>query len=249
MVQTPSFLFYDLETFGLDPRYDRVAQFAAIRTDEQCNVIEEPIVLYCRLSDDYLPDPLAILVTHITPDEVQEKGLNEREFFKEIEKHFSVPGTCVLGYNNLRFDDEFIRFGFFRNFISPYEREYTHGNSRFDVLDLVRSTHDFRPEGINWPINPSSGYPSFKLTSITEANGISHEDAHDALSDVKATISVTHMIQEKQPKLFSYFPADEKQAVCPLTSSHSPRSTPRTDQGRVHRCRRRYTDHHPHSQL
>ena len=205
MAQTPSFLFYDLETFGLDPRYDRVAQFAAIRTDVQCNIIGEPIVLYCRLSDDYLPDPLAILVTHITPDEVQEKGLNERTFFKEIEKHFSVPGTCVLGYNNLRFDDEFIRFGFFRNFINPYAREYSNGNSRFDILDLVRSTHDFRPQGINWPINPSSGYPSFKLTSLTEANNIPHQDAHDALSDVKATISLTRLIQEKQPKLFSYF--------------------------------------------
>ncbi len=205
MAQSPSFLFYDLETFGLDPRHDRVAQFAAIRTDMEMNMIGEPIILYCRLSDDYLPDPLAILVTHITPDEVNEKGLAERDFFVEIQKHFSVPNTCVLGFNSLRFDDEFIRFGFFRNFIDPYSREYANGNSRFDVLDLVRSTHDFRPEGINWPINASSGYPSFKLTSLTEANNIAHEAAHDALSDVKATIGITKLIKEKQPKLFSYF--------------------------------------------
>ncbi len=205
MAHQNTFLFYDLETFGLDPQHDRVAQFAAVRTDTELKVIDKPIVLYCRLSDDYLPDPLAILITHITPDEVNTKGMPEREFFLEINRHFSVENTCVLGFNSLRFDDEFIRFGLFRNFIDPYAREYAHGNSRFDILDLVRATHDFRPEGIHWPINPTTGFPSFSLTSLTEANNISHEDAHDALSDVMATLEVTRLIREKQPKLFNYF--------------------------------------------
>ena len=41
-----SFLFYDLETFGSDPRRSRIAQFAALRTDESLQEIEEPISFF-----------------------------------------------------------------------------------------------------------------------------------------------------------------------------------------------------------
>ncbi len=207
MKNRETFYWYDLETFGLNPKLDRIAQFAGIRTDSDLNFIddEEPMVLYCRLSDDYLPDPSACLVTGITPQEVQEKGLTESQFISTINSILSVPRTCAVGYNSLRFDDEFLRNTLFRNFHDPYKREWENGNTRWDILDLVRATHDLRPEGINWPVNAETGNPSFKLTALTEANGISHEHAHDALSDVYATIEMARLIRDKQPKLFDYY--------------------------------------------
>ncbi|MWR36515.1 exodeoxyribonuclease I, partial [Escherichia coli] len=44
----PTFLFHDYETFGTHPALDRPAQFAAIRTDSEFNVIGEPEVFYCK---------------------------------------------------------------------------------------------------------------------------------------------------------------------------------------------------------
>ncbi|MDD4258230.1 MAG: exodeoxyribonuclease I [Sphaerochaetaceae bacterium] len=205
MITEETFFWYDLETFGLDPRYDRIAQFAGIRTTMNLQQIGDPEVLYCRLSDDYLPDPLACLVTRITPQEVEEKGLCESEFIGKINDLFSVPGTCAVGFNSIRFDDEFIRNTLFRNFIDPYKREYKNGNSRWDIIDLVRAAYDLRPEGINWPKSKESGKPSFTLIDLMEANGFDNEHAHDALNDVHATMKIARLIREKQPKLFDYF--------------------------------------------
>jgi len=213
MKNRETFYWYDLETFGLNPKFDRIAQFAGIRTDSDLNIIEEPTIFYCKLSDDYLPDPLACLVTGITPQEVEEKGLVESEFIGRINEIFSVPRTCAVGFNSLRFDDEFIRNALFRNFLDPYKREWENGNSRWDILDLVRAAHDLRPENINWPINEETGNPSFRLTALTEANGISHEHAHDALSDVYATLEMAKLILLKQPKLFEYYLSLRKKQV------------------------------------
>jgi len=200
----PSILWYDLETFGLDSRGDRIAQFAAIRTDLDLRQIEEPTILYCKLSDDYLPDPLSCLVTGITPQEVNAKGLVEAEFIQLINAEFSRPDTTVAGFNSIRFDDEFIRNALYRNFFDPYRREYEHNNSRWDIIDLVRATHDLRPEGIRWPERNEVNRPVFRLTSLTEANGIEHLGAHDALVDVRATIAIARLIKEKQPRLYQY---------------------------------------------
>ena len=195
--------WYDLETFGRDPYYDRIAQFAGIRTNDKFEPVDEPLVLYCRITPDYLPDPQACLLTGITPRETLEKGMSERDFAKRIHDEFSKPGTCALGYNSIRFDDEFIRNLLYRNFYDPYEREWANGNSRWDIMDLVRTAHDLRPEGIVWP-KDDGGRSRFKLELLSRANGVSHDHAHDALSDVRATIGLAKLIYEKQPKLFSY---------------------------------------------
>jgi len=180
-----------------------VAQFAAVRTNDKFEPVEDPIVLYCRITPDYVPDPYACLITGITPQETLEKGLREYDFIKAIDREFSRPGTCVAGYNSIRFDDEFIRNLYYRNFYDPYRREWANGNSRWDILDLVRATHDLRPEGINW-VNHEDGRPLFKLEKLTEANGITHEHAHDALSDVYATIAMAKLVSDAQPKLFRW---------------------------------------------
>ena len=200
-----TFFWYDLETFGLSPFYDRIAQFAGQRTDMDLNPVGEPVVLYCRLAADYVPDPQSCLVTGITPQEVKAKGIPESEFAQKINDLFSVPNTCVVGFNNISFDDEFIRNLFYRNFIDPYEREWKNGCSRWDIIDLVRAAHDLRPEGINWPVSKDTGKPLFKLTELTGANNIEQIGAHDAMVDVNATIAVAKLIKEKQPKLFNHY--------------------------------------------
>ncbi len=196
-------LWYDLETFGFHSRYDRIAQFAAIRTDENLKQLEDPVVYYGKLSPDYLPDPMSCLLTGITPQEANTRGIIEVELIQAIDRQFSRPGTCILGYNSIAFDDEFIRNLYYRNFYDPYRREWANGNSRWDILNLARATRDLRPEGIIWPVN-EEGRPSVKLDLLAEANNLHHEYAHDALSDVKATIAVANLIKMKQPKLFKW---------------------------------------------
>ncbi len=198
-----TFLWYDLETFGRDPRWDRIAQFAAVRTDGQLNPIDEPIVLYGKISPDYLPSPEACLITGLTPKRTAD-GLVEAELAAQIHAQMSVPGTCTVGFNSLKFDDEFIRNLFYRNFYDPYRREYASGNSRWDILPLVRLAHDLRPEGIEW-VYDESGKPVFRLEELTTANGLDHEHAHDALSDVEATRAVAALIKETQPKLYDFY--------------------------------------------
>jgi exodeoxyribonuclease-1 len=198
-----TFYWHDYETWGADPRKDRAAQFAGIRTDEELNIIGQPLVCYCRPADDLLPQPEACLITGLTPQKALREGVDETEFFRLIHREMAQPGTCGVGYNSIRFDDEFTRFGFFRNFIDPYAREWQNGNSRWDIIDMVRLTHALRPEGIVWP-KREDGTTSFRLEELSAANGIAHEAAHDALSDVHATIALAGLIRQRQPRLFDY---------------------------------------------
>ncbi|RFF26748.1 MULTISPECIES: exodeoxyribonuclease I [unclassified Wenzhouxiangella] len=198
-----TFLWHDFETFGADPRRDRPAQFAARRTDTALNPIGEPEVLYCRPADDMLPQPMACLITGITPQTARERGLPENEFAARIFELMSARGTCSVGYNNFRFDDEVTRHLFWRNFIDPYEREWANGNSRFDLIDLMRLARAVRPEGIEWP-DYEDGRPSFRLEDLAAANGMDTSQAHDALADVNATIAMARLLKENQPKLWDW---------------------------------------------
>ena len=195
--------WHDYETFGADPVRDRPSQFAGQRTDEALNPIGEPLVLYCRPAVDRLPSPEACLITGITPQIARERGEIEAVFIAGILEQLSVPGTCGAGYNSLRFDDEITRHTLFRNFQDPYAREWQNGCSRWDIIDLARMTAALRPDGIRWPGKPD-GSPSFRLTDLTEANGLEHSDAHDALSDVRATIALARLLRNRQPKLFQW---------------------------------------------
>lgn len=215
-MSTPSLYWFDYETFGTHPAWDRPCQFAGIRTDMELKEIGEPLMLYCRQSMDYLPHPGACKVTGLSPIQVNRQGLPEHQFIEKIIKEIGAPGTCSLGYNSIRFDDEFSRHTLFRNFMDPYEHEYRDGASRWDLLDVVRLTRALRPEGINWPFN-EDGRPSNRLEHLSAANGIAHVDAHDALSDVRATIEMAKLIKRAQPKLFHYaFDNRGKQALAKL---------------------------------
>ena len=197
-----TFLWHDYETFGTDTRRDRPAQFAAIRTDAELHEIGAPLMWYCRPGDDYLPSPEACLITGITPQLCLERGVAESEFAARIEAEMARPGTIAVGYNTIRFDDEITRHLFWRNLIDPYAREWQNQCGRWDLLDVVRMAHALRPEGIEWP--QVDGRPSFRLELLTRANGIAHEAAHDALSDVRATIALARLLRQCQPRLFEH---------------------------------------------
>ncbi|MDE3736958.1 exodeoxyribonuclease I [Metapseudomonas resinovorans] len=199
---TSSIFWHDYETTGINPRCDRPLQVAGIRTDEALNEIGEPINLYCKPSDDILPHPAACLVTGILPGTLAEKGLGEAEFMHRVHAELALPGTCGAGYNTLRFDDEVTRYSLYRNFYDPYAREWQGGNSRWDLIDVVRTAYALRPEGIEWP--QQDGRVSLRLELLTAANGIDHGQAHDALSDVRATIALARLLRERQPRLFDY---------------------------------------------
>ena len=200
-----SYLFYDLETFGIDPRKTRIAQFAAIRTDTDLNPIEDPIDILIKPADDLLPSPEAALVTGITPQYTAEHGLCEADAFARIHDALGTPNTCVLGYNSLRFDDEFIRYGLFRNLYDPYEREWRGGNSRWDLLDVMRLAYALRPDGLAWPMREDEpDVPSFRLEHLAELNQVRIGDAHEALSDVRALIGLAKKFKQAQPRLWEY---------------------------------------------
>ena len=202
-----SFFWHDYETFGLDPRWARPSQFAGVRTDADLNIIAEPLTLYCQPSIDTLPHPESCLITGITPQHCLQHGLPEYRFAQKIAAEFLVPGTCAVGFNSIRFDDEFTRHLLYRNFYDPYEREWKNGNSRWDILDVLRLMRALRPEGMVWPSleeGEETGRPIFRLESLTKANGLQHDSAHDAMSDVLATIAVARQMKKAQPKLFEY---------------------------------------------
>ena len=202
-----TFFWHDYETFGREPRRDRPSQFAGVRTDAELNEIGEPVMLFCKPSPDSLPDPEAVLLTGILPQQALQQGVSEREFAAVIERELARDGTIGVGYNSIRFDDEVTRFLFWRNLIDPYAREWQNGCGRWDLMDVVRTCWALRPDGITWPRyteGEMAGRPSFKLEHLTQANGIVHDAAHDALSDVRATLALARLIRNQNPKLWDF---------------------------------------------
>lgn len=199
----PSIYWHDYETWGVNPQKDYPCQFAGIRTDLELNIIDKPLMIYSQIPNDYIPQPQACLVTGITPQLTLRDGVSEADFIRKIHQQFSQPNTCVAGYNSLRFDDEVTRYTLYRNFYDPYAREWQNGNSRWDIIDLARACYALRPDGIEWPCN-DDGVPSFKLQELTGANNLEHAAAHDAMSDVYATIALAKLMKQQQEKLYRY---------------------------------------------
>jgi exodeoxyribonuclease-1 len=219
---TSSFFFYDLETSGFGAREARIMQFAGQRTDMDLNPIDEPVNLLIKLTDDILPDVDATFITGITPQMTIADGLIEAEFLREFTDNVATPGTVFVGFNTVRFDDEFVRCLHYRNFYDPYEWQWQDNRSRWDMLDVVRMTRALRPDGIEWPFD-IHGKPTNRLELLTALNKLEHEHAHDALSDVMATIAVARLIRGKQTKLFDYlFTMRDKKKVTELVNEDKP---------------------------
>lgn len=223
-----TFFFYDLETSGFSPQNDRIMQFAGQRTDENLNRIGEPVNILIRLNDDVLPSPSALMVTKISPQKTVEEGYTEAEFSKMLVEEYFTPDTVIVGYNNVRFDDVHIQHLLWRNFYPPYDWQWKDGRSRWDLLDVVRMIRVLRPEGINWPfvVNEGTGekFAANKLELLTKENGILHENAHDAMSDVDGLIDVARLLKEKQPQIFDYlFKIRSKNEVQKLVNLENPK--------------------------
>ncbi len=217
-----SFFFYDLETSGFSPRDARIMQFAGQRTNANLEPIGEPVNVFVKLTPDVLPDPDAVLLTGITPQQTLQEGLTEAEFLKYFYETVVQPDTIFLGFNSVRFDDEFMRYTHYRNFYDAYEWQWRDGCSRWDILDLVRMTRALRPDGIEWPLS-EDGKPTNRLELLTKLNGLNHDHAHDALNDVVATIAVAQLIRTKQPGLFTYLLQNRnKKAVSDLINKGDP---------------------------
>lgn len=217
-----SLYFYDLETSGVNPRLSRIMQFAGQRVDMQLKPVSEPDNFYIKLSDDVLPEPDAILVTGLTPQKVNQEGISEAEFLQYFSAQIALPDTIFVGFNSVRFDDEFMRFLHYRNFYDAYEWFWKDGRSRWDMLDVVRMTRALRPEGIEWPYD-TAGKPTNRLEYLTSVNKLEHDGAHDALSDVNATLAVARLVRNKHPKLFDFMlKMRTKSAVAELVESGQP---------------------------
>ncbi|MBK1617094.1 exodeoxyribonuclease I [Lamprobacter modestohalophilus] len=217
-----SFYWYDYETWGSDPALDRPCQFAGLRTDADLNVVGEPLLLFARPAADLLPQPEACFVTGMTPDQALEQGLPEAEFARLIQQALATPGSCSVGYNSLRFDDRVNNWLFYRNLLDPYAHAWQNGNSRWDLIDVLRLAHALRPQGIQWP-EREPGVTSFKLEALTAANAIEHVGAHDALADVRATLALARRLKAAQPRLFAYaLNLRDKAYVAELLASGAP---------------------------
>ncbi|HEU0196712.1 MAG TPA: exodeoxyribonuclease I [Nevskiaceae bacterium] len=210
---TPTLLWYDYETTGTDAAVDRPWQFGAQRTTLALEPVGEPINLYCAPQPDVLPQPEACLITGLTPQWVRTRGLAEAAFAAAVQAALAQPGTCSVGYNSVRFDDQVNRYLFYRNFFDPYAHTWARGTSRWDILDLARACHALRPEGIDWPRH-EDGKPSFRLEDLARANHLEQPHAHDASSDVVATIDLARLLKQHQPRLYAWhFAARDKRAV------------------------------------
>ena len=217
-----TFYWHDYETWGADTRRDRPCQFAGLRTDADFNPVAAPDCFFCRPPRDQLPHPDACLITGITPQRAETEGLCEADFAARVESLLGAPGTCGVGYNSIRFDDEITRNLLYRNLRDPYAREWRNGNSRWDLIDTLRLAHALRPEGIAWPTR-DDGTASFRLEDLTAANGIPHAGAHDALADVRATLALARLLKQAQPKLLDYALAlRDKQRVRTLLGEGRP---------------------------
>lgn len=205
--------WHDYETSGASPANDRPWQFAGLRTSLDLDVIGEPLTVYAKPSRDVIPHPTAIRVTGISPFECEAKGLTEQGFIGRIHEELSQPGTCGVGYNSLRFDDEVTRYSLWRNFYDPYAREYSRGNSRWDLIDIVRTFYALRPDSLVWPTHPD-GSPSFKLEDLTTANGLEHGAAHDAMSDVTATLALARALRSADQALFDHLLSQRFKSRC-----------------------------------
>lgn len=197
-------------------------QFAGQRTDLELNLVGEPVNILIKITPDILPDPDAVLVTGITPQQVLADGVSEAEFLRIFTQEVAIPGTIFTGFNTVRFDDEFMRCLHYRNFYDPYEWQWQDGRSRWDMLDVVRMTRALRPEGIQWPFDVH-GKPTNRLELLTGMNKLDHAHAHDALSDVIATIEVARLIRNKHTRLFDYlFQMRDKRKVADLVREGRP---------------------------
>jgi len=194
-----TYLFYDIETTGLNRAFDQVLQFSSIRTDLSLNELERHTI-DVRLRPDVIPSPGAMIINRIDISRALD-GRYELEAITEIHRLFNRPGTIGLGYNTLGFDDEFLRFSFYRNLLPPYTHQYHHGCGRMDLFPITILYYLFKPDILKWP--EKNGKPSFKLENLSALNDLSQGPAHDAIVDTIACLALAQRLFREE-KMWQY---------------------------------------------
>lgn len=189
-----TYLFYDIETTGLNKCFDQVLQFAAIRTDHQLNELSR-YEIQIKLNPDVIVSPAA-LITHRIGIAEFSKGLSEYEAIQKIHALFNTPNTITVGYNSLGFDDEFLRFSFYRNLLSPYTHQYANNCGRIDIYPITLLYYLFKPNHLKWPNN--NGSVNLKLENLNAMNQFFQGQAHNAMVDVEVTLALARKLFEDQ---------------------------------------------------
>lgn len=197
-----SYLFYDLETSGLSPYFDQVYEFAAIRTDLHFQEIERHSFLV-RPTIDIIPTPDAVITHRLSIQALMKEGMAENQAIQKIHEILNQPGTISLGYNTLSFDDEFLRFNFFRHLRTSYTHQFANGCRRMDLFPLLLFYYHFRFDSLTWPPRDEEGGISLKLDKISQANHLASGAAHRAMVDVEASLALAKRLAQDE-KMWSY---------------------------------------------
>lgn len=199
-----SFVFYDTETTGANTSFDQILQFAAIKTDNELNVIDQ-FEIRCRILPHVIPHPAAMRVTGVTAEMLVDQRLpSHYEMACAIREKMTAWSPAIfIGYNSIEFDEHLFRQMFYKTLHPPYLTN-SPGNARSDVLRMMQAVHLFSPQALTFPLN-DKGLPILKLERVAPLNGFNHANAHDALADVHATIHMSRLVRDKAPDVWSSF--------------------------------------------
>ena len=201
------FVFFDIETTGLSKCWSQITQIAAVRTDSDFNIVDvnhDIFDLRGRRLPWIVPSPGAMLVTGVTPDQLERTPLSHYEMMAEVAAAFKdwAPATFI-GYNSIAFDEQHIRNTLFSTLYPPYLTSQP-GCGRADAYTILKVISALTPGIIYLP--EINGKPSMKLGPVLRANGIpfAEADAHDALADVKGTIALMRLMHERCPTIANH---------------------------------------------
>lgn len=195
-----AFIFYDTETTGLAAGFDQILQFAGIVTDDDLNPIEE-INLRCRLQAHVIPSPGALVITGVRPSDITGANLSHYEMIREIRALIErYTPAVMIGYNSISYDEAMLRQAFYQT-LNPTYLTNTGGNTRMDVLKLAHAASQYAPGVLEVPLN-DKGRPSFKLEFLAKANGLMHDNAHEAMSDTQATLDLARLVRDRAPAVW-----------------------------------------------
>ena len=195
------YVFYDTETTGIETAFDQILQFAAIKTDDEFVELDR-FDIRCRLLPHVVPSPGALRVTKVTPAMLTDPSLPSHfEAISQIRaKLLDWSPATFIGYNSIAFDEDLLRQAFFQN-LHPAYLTNTGGNSRADIMRVSHAVHTYSPNSISVPMN-DNGKQTFRLDQLAPANGYSHDQAHEAMADVEATIHMARLARDRAPEIW-----------------------------------------------
>ena len=202
-----TFVFYDTETTGLNVAFDQILQLAMIKTDPSFSEDDpgvETVNLRIRRARHIVPSPTAMLTTRLSGADV-ELGKPFRAAMREAHdliRHWAP--AVLIGYNNVRFDEEILRHNLFSALLPPFVTQ-TGGSTRADLMHIAHAVSVVEPGAIVVP-RDAEGRPSYRLGPLARANGVLFDEAqaHDALADVRATMSLARLLRDRAPKTFAW---------------------------------------------